>query len=175
MPFAALNPVRRWLHRNLVIVLKKCSKEALSKGNWLDFQQAGLIAQRMGVPLSELAEGDFYPPPDPSSGYQQLGYFLAHSTTILDDLLEHPPEGRSETERLDLAKTLTKQFSFCSVLGIAPQMWKLRAAGRKCFILDLNAESHYVASMKEAFRYCEYGLLIRAYWRRRFPFLDALS
>lgn len=164
---------RAWLHLRLIRVLKECSREALATGNWLDFQQSGLIAHRMKVPLSELAEGDFYPPPDPRRGYQQLGYFLAQSMTILDDLIERPPEGRSERERYELEKMLTKHLQFCSILGIAPQAWKLQAAGRACFTLDRNANADFISSMVDAFRSCEYKPLMRRFWRRRFRVLDS--
>ena len=61
---------------------------------------------------------------------------------------------------------------FCDVLGIVPQSWKLRAAGRNSLDLDSHAEAQYVNRMIKDFRACEFSFLMRCYWRRRFPFLD---
>lgn len=168
-----LTPLRRWLRRRSVMVLKKCATKGLATGNWLDFQQAGLLAKRMQIPLTDLAEGDFYPPPDPSEGYLQLGYFVAQSMAVLDELEARPPDSRSSSERAELTSILSRQLHFCDVLGIAPQSWKLRAAGRKCFDLDTQAEAQYLSTMIKDYRACEFSFLMRWYWRRRFPFLNA--
>jgi hypothetical protein len=169
----ALHPFRVSLYKRLANVLKKCATEALANGNWLDFQQTGLIAKRTGIPLSELGEGDFYPPPDPQDGYQQLGYFLAQSMTVLDNVASRPPQQCSHAELLEMRQTLETQFRLCSVLGIAPQCWKLRAAGKEYFNLDHSGESKYIAQMLKDFHACEYTALIQRYWRRRFPVLDS--
>jgi hypothetical protein len=167
-----LNLFRRWLRKRLTNVLRKCATEALAKGNWLDFQQAGLIGKRVGIALSELAEGEFYPPPDPTEGYLQLGYFLAQSMSVLDDITAHPPATRSAAERLEVKQTVETQLHLCDVLGIVPQSWKLRAASRDYLTLDKTAEREFVRTMIESFDACEYGFLMRWYWRRRFPLLS---
>jgi len=167
-----LNFFSRWLRKRVASVLKKCANEALAKGNWLDFQQAGLIGKRMGIALSDLAEGDFYPPPDPGEGYQQLGYFLAQSMSVLDEITIRSPETISAFECSEIKRMVETQLHFCDVLGIVPQSWKLRAASRDYIALIKTAETEFVKIMIENFNACEYGFLMRWYWRRRFPFLN---
>lgn len=92
--------------------------------------------------------------------------------TILDDLTERPPESSLQAERIELEKALKGHLHLCSVLGIAPQSWKLMAAGRTCFTLDHKAETDFIRSMLNAFRSCEYKPVMRRYWKHRFPFLS---
>jgi hypothetical protein len=166
--------LRRWLRHCSVFVLRKCAMEALAKGNWLDFQQAGLVGLRLGIPLEDLAAGDSYAPPEPGEGYLQLGYFLAQSMALLDDVEKRPPNTRTPMERSELALAATRQLYYCDVLGIAPQSWKLRAASRSCFDLDSGQEADYINSMLSNFHACEFTRVMRSYWRRRMPLLKAI-
>ncbi len=165
--------LRRWLRRCSVLVLRKCAMEALAKGNWLDFQQAGLVGLRLGIPLEDLAGGDSYPPPQPGEGYLQLGYFLAQSMALLDDIEKRPPNTRTPIDRSEVVLAVSRQLHYCDALGIAPQSWKLRAASRSCFDLDSGQEADYVNSMLTSFRACEYTRIMKSYWRRRMPLLKA--
>jgi hypothetical protein len=140
-----LRIVTTTLTRAFSIRLSKCAKEALRTGNWLDFQQVSLIAEGVGVRLSE--SGEYYSPPKAVEGYRHLGYYIPQAMIFTSECVNNrgrlfiSPEARREWRR---------HVKLCRRLGINAALWK---------VLALKQSPKIRTEAREAFYQCEYGKL----------------
>jgi hypothetical protein len=86
------------------------------KGHWLELQQAELWANRLGIPFVELYDGPMSPMPS-KDGYEHLGYIIAESMSLRDNL---------RRGQIDEADFNPRQMIKALIsAGALPELWKL--------------------------------------------------
>ena len=135
-------------------LLQLASKRALEVGNWFDFQQVRLWADRMDINPIILASQISYEPPPPKEGYEHLGYHVAQSMYLRDQLSKTKGDLSLEEEQ-----SLKIHMKNCIVFGNYPEVWKLSFIGLR----RSSKKKEYLRHFSKAFLSCEYTIPMRLY------------
>jgi hypothetical protein len=120
--------------------------------HWLELQQAELWANRLDIPFSELYDGPMNPLPS-KHGYKQLGYVIAQSMALRDDLVHR--DGNIDDNIPAMIEALKKA-------GAMPELWKLLWVARRV----KGSQVTNASTMREALTAwwsCEYTPLMRLF------------
>jgi hypothetical protein len=98
--------------KDLLKIVVQHSKDS----HWLELQQAELWANRLDIPFAELYEGPLNPLPS-KHGYQHLGYMIAESMALRDELRR-----RIEEPQDDVVQGMIEALN---TAGALPELWKL--------------------------------------------------
>jgi len=135
-------------------LLQLASKNSLKVGNWFDFQQVRLWAERMDIAPSILASQIPYEPPPPREGYEHLGYHVAQSMYLRDQLNKTKGYLSEKDEQ-----SLEKHMKNCIVFDNYPELWKLSFIGLR----RSSKKKEYLRHFLKAFLFCEYTIPMRLY------------
>jgi len=135
-------------------LLRLASKTSLEIGNWFDFQQVRLWAERMDInPLNFVYQIPYEPPP-PKEGYEHLGYYVAQSMYLRDQLKKTKGDLSLEEEQ-----NLKIHMENCREFGNSPELWKLSFIGLR----RSSNKRVYVRIFFKAFFSCEYTIPMRLF------------
>lgn len=142
------------IQKKSISLLKIASKASLREGNWFDFQQVRLWAERMDINPLILAYEIPYEAPPLKEGYDHLGYYVAQSMYLRDKIGKEKGHLSTEDEI-----NWNKYIKICIEFENYPEIWKL-------YLIDLrrNITKKRIESSKifiKAFFLCEYTILMR--------------
>lgn len=134
--------------------LRDAAAAALNEGNWFEFQQTSLWAERMGIDPSDMAAGDSFPPPPSIEGYRHLGYWIAQSMAFRDGL-------RQRGQRITDSQFEELQSHLETALKVEsyPELWKLARHGLRSGAL--RNRGRCLRLFVRGFLRCQYAV-----WRR---------
>jgi len=142
------------IKRKATNLLQLASKNSLKVGNWFDFQQVRLWAERLDIDPSILASQIPYEPPPPKEGYEHLGYHVAQSMYLRDQLNKTKGDLYLEEEQ-----SLEKHMKICIAFDNYPELWKLSFIGLR----RSSKKKEYLRNFLKAFLFCEYTIPMRLY------------
>ncbi|MBU2524740.1 hypothetical protein KKG71_06130, partial [Patescibacteria group bacterium] len=131
-------------------ILKYAYKLALINGNWHDIQMCEMWANRMKIPLSEIADGVISPLPS-REGFTQIGYFVGKWMALRDIAIHEKDNGKY---LLELNESLFETIA----LGNDPETWKLS------FLLITKSRLRFFNNIYyflKGFYSCEYNIFFR--------------
>lgn len=144
------------IQKKAINLLKLASKASLKSGDWFDFQQARFWAERMNIDPLILAYQIPYEPPPPKEGYEHLGYHVAQSMYLRDQLNKARCHLSKEEEL-----SLEEHINTCAMFGNYPELWKLCFIGLKRG--TTKKEMVNATVFRKAFFCCEYTLPMRLF------------
>ena len=145
--------LQRRLRRRAQTLIEQVRRDLLQSGEYFDFQQLALWAQRFGLDLSLTAPPDLYAALPVEEGYRQLGYTMAEMMAFRDSVLLGKREWSSaaEDEALRLVALATSR-------GILAEAWKLH------YLLARKSSAargkHFMAALGLFLR-CQYNIPMR--------------
>jgi hypothetical protein len=86
------------------------------EGHWLELQHAELLANQLDIHFTELYEGPLNPLPS-KEGYRHLGYVIAESMSLRDNIRRRVEEPRDDV--------LAEMIEALTMAGALPELWKL--------------------------------------------------
>ncbi len=137
-------------------LLMLAAKSSAQTGNWFEFQQVGLWAERIGIDSSLLASRLQYEPPPAKIRYEHLGFHIAQSMSLRDELNKNK-DALSDKDR----ELLEKCVNNCEICGNCPELWKLSLI---CLKKGLERRI-YIEKYRKAFSACEYSPIMRLFLR----------
>ena len=143
-----------YIQKRAINLLQLASKTSLEVGNWFDFQQVRLWAERMDIDPLTLASQIPYEPPPPKEGYDHLGYPVAQSMYLRDQLSKTKGDLSLEEEQ-----SLKMHIKNCIGFGNYPELWKLWFICLKRSTTEKKMEN--VRTFLKAFFFCEYTVPMR--------------
>jgi hypothetical protein len=143
-----------FIKNRVINLLRLASKTSLEVGNWFDFQQVRLWAERMDINPLILAYRIPYEPPPPKEGYEHLGYYVAQSMYLRDQLGKTQGDLSMEEEQ-----SLKIHMKNCMEFGNYPELWKLSLLGLK----RSQKKGEYIRIFLKAFFLCEYTMPMRLF------------
>ncbi len=135
-------------------LLQLSSKTSLEVGNWFDFLQVRLWAERMDINPLILANQIPYEPPPPKEGYEHLGYYVAQSMCLRDQLAKTQVDLSMKEEQ-----SLKIYMKNCMEFGNYPELWKLSLIGLR----RSPKKREYFRNFLKAFFFCEYTIPMRLF------------
>jgi hypothetical protein len=143
----------QWLRKQAIPLLRTAYKLAVHEGNWHDIQMCEMWADRMGIPLTEITEGEITPLRS-RDGFGQLGYIVAVWMSLRDDVTA----GRADMKTWD---DIQVALADALAIGSSPESWKLAAVmvrGRKG-----KDFWRLIGTFTNSFMACEYTVLFRLF------------
>jgi len=151
IPFLA-----NFIQKKTINLLRLASKTSLESGNWFEFQQTRFWAERLNIDPVILAYQIPYEPPPPKEGYEHLGYHVAQSMYLRDQLNKAKCHLSQEEEL-----SLEEHISTCATFGNYPELWKLCFIGLKWG--NTKNKIGYATLFLKAFFFCEYTVRMRLF------------
>jgi hypothetical protein len=118
---------------------------------WLELQQAELLADRLDIRFAELYDGPLNPLPS-RDGYKQLGYLIAESMAIRDNLVNQRGEASEDVQ--EMIRALNEAGAFA-------ELWKLVRVASRFKGNSITTAQRQLAT--DAWRACEYAPLMRLF------------
>lgn len=131
------------------------AREALLlSGQWFNFQQLRLWADRFGFPPSITRPPNYYEAPPPRQGYEHLGFPMAQMMVFRDEIdsKRRPVDHDAEREAIEKA-------ALAEALELRAEVWKLNYLLIKKFPRQRKLERF--RKVLHNFRQCEYSPLAR--------------
>jgi len=146
-----VQPLEVVMRRKLV----ECARDALGTGNWIDFQQVSLVAEDLGVDITEIASDEYYLPPKAADGYKHLGYYIPQAMVFTSFCMRNENHSPEDAE---IKREWRHHVKTCKRLGINSALWKILAISHRTEIKN---------AAWNVFKHCEYGYFKGLFdWRK---------
>ena len=127
----------------------------LLSGQWFNFQQLRLWADRFGFPPSITRPSNYYEAPPPRQGYEHLGFPMAQMMVFRDEI-----DSKSRAINENAEREAVEKAALAEALELRAEVWKLNYLLIKKF-----PRQRTVARLRKFlnnFRQCEYSPTMRA-------------
>jgi hypothetical protein len=127
----------------------------LLSGQWFNFQQLRLWADRFGFPPSITRPPDYYEAPPPRQGYEHLGFPMAQMMVFRDEIdsKRRPIDDEAEREAVEKA-------DLAEALELRAEVWKINYLLIKKFPRQRTVMR--LCKFLNSFMQCEYSPTMRA-------------
>lgn len=136
-------------------LFEAASEALLLSGQWFNFQQLRLWADRFGFPPAITRPANYYEAPPPRQGYEHLGFPMAQMMVFRDEI---------DTKRRaiddDAEREAVEKVTLAEALDLRAEVWKLNYLLIKKFPRQRTIVR--VRKLLKNFMQCEYSLVMRA-------------